>query len=51
MEESVKFLSRIFNLLKGGRVFDTTTNEPKSLIDFKHPEELKVKIFLGGESQ
>lgn len=44
MDESVEFLSRIFGLLAEGKVFDTKSTDPKSLVDFKHPEELKVKL-------
>lgn len=42
MEESVEFLSKVFDLLVGGDVFDTSSSEPKSIVDFHHPEELKV---------
>lgn len=42
MEESLEFLSKIFDLLVDGDVFDTRSNEPKSVVDFHHPAELKV---------
>lgn len=44
-DESLKFLSKVFHLLKDGNVFDTQSNDLKSVIDFKHPEELKVRKF------
>lgn len=40
-EESLKFLSKIFDLLSNG-VLNTNSNNQKSIVDFKHPEELKV---------
>lgn len=46
MEESLKFLSGIFDLLQDSEVFDTRSNEPKSVADFKHPQELSVGHFL-----
>lgn len=45
MDEPLKFLSKIFDLLRDGNVFDMKSFEPKSIIDFKHPEELKVRRF------
>lgn len=42
MDESLRFLSKTFDLLNEGDVFDTRTDEVKSIVDFKHPEELKV---------
>lgn len=47
MEESLKFLSKVFDLLVEGDVFVTKPNELKSIVDFKHPEELKVRINSG----
>jgi hypothetical protein len=44
MDDSVKFLSKVFDLLASGNVFDTESNERKSIVDFKHPEEMKVKL-------
>lgn len=41
-EESLKFLSRIFNLLNEGKVFNSQSDD-EILIEFKHPEELKVR--------
>lgn len=46
MEESLTFLSRIFDLLVKGEAFETQSNELKSVIDFKHPQELKVRQLL-----
>lgn len=43
MDESLKFLSKVFDLLGEANVFDTRSNESKSIVDFKHPEELKVR--------
>lgn len=45
MEDSVDFLRHIFDLLNEGGVFDVHSDEQKAIIDFKHPEELKVNIF------
>lgn len=42
MESSVDFLRRIFDLLNDGGVFDVHNDEPKAIVDFKHPEEMKV---------
>lgn len=42
MEESLEFLSKIFDLLVGGDVFDTRSNELKAIVDFHHPAEMKV---------
>ena len=44
-DSSVKFLRIIFDLLNDGDVFVTNEkcDDKKSLVDFKHPEELKVK--------
>lgn len=41
-DESVKFLSKIFDLLKDGNVFVAQSDEPKAIVDFHHPDELKV---------
>lgn len=45
MEDSVDFLRHIFDLLNDGNVFDVHSDEQKAIVDFKHPEELKVGIF------
>jgi hypothetical protein len=42
MDDSVIFLSKIFDLLDSAKVFETKSNELKSIVDFRHPEELKV---------
>jgi hypothetical protein len=42
MEESLEFLSKVFDLLVDGDVFDTRSNEPKAIVDFHHPKELEV---------
>jgi hypothetical protein len=42
MDDSVEFLRKTFDLLESGGVFETRSNEMKSVVDFKHPEELKV---------
>lgn len=42
MNESLEFLSKIFDLLKEEKVFDTESEHHKSVIDFKHPDELRV---------
>lgn len=39
------FLRHIFDLLNEGGVFDVHSDEQKAIVDFKHPEELKVNIF------
>lgn len=41
-EESKKFLSRIFDLLSDGKVFETRSDELKSIVDFRYPQELQV---------
>lgn len=46
MESSEEFLGKIFDLLKSGGVFDIENNEKKSVIDFKYPEEMKVRNVL-----
>lgn len=46
MEESLKFLSGVFDLLQESEVFDTRSNNPKSVVDFKHPQELSVSYFF-----
>lgn len=47
-DSSVKFLRKIFDLLNDGDVFDSSDkcDSEKSLVDFRHPPELKV-IFCG----
>ena len=45
MEDSVDFLRHIFDLLNEGGVFDVHSDEQKAIVDFKHPEELKVNIW------
>lgn len=45
MEESKEFLSEIFEMLRHGDVFRTDSNDPKSIVDFKYPDELKVSAF------
>lgn len=47
MENSEEFLSKIFGLLKSEGVFEVHNDEEKKLIDFKFPDELKVR---GSES-
>jgi hypothetical protein len=44
MESSEDFLRKIFDLLKNGGVFEIHNDEKKRVIDFKYPEEMKVKI-------
>lgn len=44
MEESLEFLSKVFDLLVDGDVFDTRSNEPKAIVDFHHPAELEVSV-------
>jgi len=44
MDESINFLSKIFGLLNDGNVFQTQSNEPNSVVEFKHPEELSVSF-------
>lgn len=44
MDDSLKFLSTIFDLLNNGRVFDRESCELKSVVEFEHPGELKVCI-------
>ena len=46
MEESLEFLSKVFDLLVDGDVFDTRSNEPKAVVDFRHPKELGVKLWF-----
>lgn len=48
MEDSVDFLRKTFKLLNDEGVFitDEKCNQEKSIIDFKHPEELKVNQTL-----
>lgn len=46
MEDSENFLNKIFNLLKDGGVFDIQNNEKKKVIDFRHPDEMKVSETL-----
>lgn len=46
MEDSLKFLSGIFELLVDGNVFETKSTDLKSIVDFKHPKELKVRQTL-----
>lgn len=41
-QESLSFLGKVFDLLNDGKAFDTQSNEPKAIVDFRHPEELKV---------
>lgn len=43
MSDSQKFLSGIYDLLVDGKVFDTNSTDLRSIVDFKHPEELKVR--------
>lgn len=43
MDDSVKFLKKVFELLESAKVFETRSNDPKSIVNFKHPEELKVR--------
>lgn len=42
MDDSLKFLSGVFDLLKDGRVFDRESTDLKSIVNFVQPEELKV---------
>jgi hypothetical protein len=44
MEESLEFLSKVFDLLVDGDVFDTRSNEPKAIVDFHHPKGLEVGL-------
>lgn len=46
MEDSVDFLRQIFDLLNDGGVFDVHSDEQKAIVDFKHPEELKVRFIF-----
>jgi hypothetical protein len=50
MEEdsSLGFLRKVFDLLHDGGVFDTNErcDAEKSLVDFRHPHELKVQASL-----
>lgn len=43
-DSSVNFLRKIFDLLNDGDVFvtDGKNDKKKALVDFKHPEELRV---------
>lgn len=43
MDDSVKFLSQIYDLLVEGNVFETRSNEQKSIVNFKHPTDMKVR--------
>lgn len=43
-DESVKFLGKIFGLLNDGDVFVAHSYEPKSILDFHHPDELQVSF-------
>lgn len=43
MDESVKFLSKIYDLLVEGNVLETRSNERKSIVNFQHPTDLKVR--------
>lgn len=40
------FLRQIFDLLNDGGVFDVHSDEQKAIVDFKHPEELKVRFIF-----
>lgn len=44
-DESMKFLSKIFDLLKDGNVFVTQSEEPKAIVDFHHPDEISVSLY------
>lgn len=43
MDASLTFLSKVFDLLNEGEAFETQSEELSSIIDFKHPQELKVR--------
>jgi hypothetical protein len=47
-DSSVDFLRKVFNLLSDGRVLETNdkNDDAKSIVDFKHPHELKVGFSL-----
>lgn len=44
MESALNFLRKIFDLLKSGEVFDVQNDGKKKIIDFKYPEEMKVRL-------
>lgn len=43
MEDSVDFLRHIFDLLNDGGALNVHSDEKKAIVDFKHPEELRVR--------
>jgi hypothetical protein len=45
-DSSLRFLRKTFDLLADGGVFDTDErcDVEKSLVDFRHPHELKVRV-------